>query len=209
MGSRQQMLLIGVRNSPLHTPFLGNSSETNLGGEERDRERRDDRRLWRLRAVATLQQDSSSARREKGTNHTSALEMLCFIQDPGSMGALSQQQHPPLIWPHCPGMLQTYPGTSINTTAQPPCRGVCAAQAMPCCWQGTHKGKGSSPQVFLMRVETWRREAACPVKEGTRETGASLGTCTESKSPQQRGQGTTTKNAHTVALRLGSSLAEQ
>lgn len=140
MGSRQQMLLIWVRNSPLHTALLGKSSETNRGwaGEERDQERRDDRGLWQ-----PCQQDSSSAKWEKGTNQTSALEMLCFVQDPGSMGALSQQHQPPLIQPHCPGMLQAYPGTSGNTTAQPPCRGGCAAQAMPCCWQGTHKGKGS------------------------------------------------------------------
>lgn len=63
--------------------------------------------------------------------------------------------------------------------------------------------------MFRMRVEAWRKEEAHLVGEGTREMGASLGTCTEGKSPNQRGQGTTTKNMHTVALRLGSCLAKQ
>lgn len=35
MGSRQQMLLIWVRNSLFHTALLGRSSETNLGGGKR------------------------------------------------------------------------------------------------------------------------------------------------------------------------------
>jgi len=98
---------------------------------------------------------------------------------------------------------------SINTTAQPPCRAACAAQAMPCCWQGTHKRKGSCTLVFLMPVAACRRKGAHLVGEGTREMGASLGACTEGKSPEQRGQGTITEKAHTVALRLGSSLAKQ
>lgn len=55
-----------------------------------------------------------------------------------------------------------------------------------------------------MRVEAWKREGARLVGKGTREMGASLGACTEGKSPKQRRQGTTTKNAHTAALRLGS-----
>lgn len=56
--------------------------------------------------------------------------------------------------------------------------------------------------MFFMRAEARRREGAHVVVEGTREMGASLGACMESKSPRQRGQGTTTKKAHTVGRHL-------
>lgn len=61
--------------------------------------------------------------------------------------------------------------------------------------QAALKEEGSCAQVSIMRAEA-KREGAHVVVEGTREMGASLGACMESKSPKQRGQGTTIRIAH-------------
>lgn len=72
---------------------------------------------------------------------------------------------------------------------------------------GSTQEEGSCAQVSIMRAEAKRREGAHVVVEGTREMGASLGACMESKSPKQRGQGTTIRKAHSCKARKTSGQA--
>lgn len=72
MGSRQQMLLMRVRNCPLHTALLGKSGETNLAGGRTGKGE-----------MTEGYGNRSSARWEKGANQTHAL----LLPGPGQHGS--------------------------------------------------------------------------------------------------------------------------
>lgn len=83
------------------------------------------------------------------------------------------------------------------------------AASAPCHLASLPQDAADSMLAQKARVEVWRRKGAHIVREGTRDTGPSLGAHPEGNSPKQRGQSIITKKMHTVSLRLESCLAKQ